>query len=267
MRTLIALIFLIFLSFLSPATPHIDYGFPVMPAATDATPRWPLVCDVGLANTFQFVWLAEPGSVVDRAAVEARLRKVAEEVNWLFWRASEGATEARVPAWKVTGDCRLDVRWGDAVAGGTLPPRHGETKTILVEPALDYCGYAFLADDDRPGAENWHNQSSFLAVARHCLGAVVVVHEMLHSMGAVQLGAPQGDGDWHGTEYDVMGRAGVTATAVCRMRGEIDCGRDDYFSLTPTGYLAERWNVANSVFLVRVQKVTVWLPVAMVGGE
>lgn len=215
-------------------------------------------------NTFQFAWVAAPGEVTDRAAVEARLRDLAEQVNWLFWRDSDSATEARLPAWKLTADCRLDVRFGDAVGGGSVPPV-GWVKTILVEPATDYCGYAFLAEDDRPGADNVHNGPSFAAVARSCLVAPVVAHEMLHMMGAVQPGAPHGGTGFHGTAYDIMREGGRGPDGRCRA-DEVDCGHDDYFSLQPSGYLAEHWNSADSVFLVRVQRWVVWVPVGGVGA-
>lgn len=42
----------------------------------------------------------------------------------------------------------------------------------------------------------------------------------------------------------------------------IDCGNDDYFSLSPGDRFTGRWNSADSVFLVRVEKQTTWVPIA-----
>lgn len=245
----------------APTSPHIDDALPVTPAATEVQRRWPLVCDPTLRNVVQFRWVAAEGEVTGREAVEAQLRNIAEQVNWLFWRDSDSYTEARLPAWKITPDCRLDVRFDDTSTGGTVPPLGG-TKLIQIEPDDSYCGYAFLGEDDRPGADNIHNGSSFVAVARRCLSAYVVAHELLHSMGAVQPSAPHGLADFHSGEFDIMGRPEVDR---CGVHDMIDCGRDDYFSLRPRGYLAERWNVANSVFLIRVGRVTVWVPLAFGG--
>lgn len=257
MRTLI-LAFTLFL-FSVQEIQHVDPMLPVVPAAAAAGMRWPLVCDTGRMNTFQFLWVAAPGEVVERAAVEARLRDVAEQVNWLFWRDSDSVVEARLPAWKVTADCRLDVRWGDEPTGGTVPTP-GQTKLLQIEPADDFCGYAYLAPDDRPGAENIHNRSSFAVVARRCLSAYGIAHEMLHMIGAVQPSAPHGTEDFHSTEFDIMGRP---SEGRCAIHDKIDCGNDDYFSLIPSGYLAEHWNSADSVFLLRERRHLVWVPIGI----
>lgn len=250
---------LLFLMIPSMPSPHIDPVPPMLSATTDALPHWPLVCDHALPNAFQFAWAAAPGEGVDRVAVEARLREVAEQVNWLFWRDSDSAVEARLPAWKVTADCRLDVRWGDGPTGGTVPTP-GQTKLLQIEPADDFCGYAYLAPDDRPGAENIHNRSSFAAVARRCLSAYVITHEMLHMIGAVQPSAPHGTEDFHSTEFDIMGRP---SEGRCAIHDKIDCGNDDYFSLIPSGYLGEHWNSADSVFLLRERRHLVWVPIGI----
>lgn len=256
MRTLLlSIVLLVF----APTSPHIDDALPVTPAATEVQRRWPLVCDPLLRNTVQFRWVAADGEVTDQAAVEARLRNIAQQVNWLFWRDSDSFTEARLPAWKVTPDCRLDVAFDDVTLGGSVPPI-GETKLIQIEPDDSYCGYAYLAPDDRPGPDNAHNQSSFVAVSRRCLSAYVVAHEFLHSIGAVQPTAPHGTVDFHSTQFDIMGKPSSDS---CVIHDKIDCGNDDYFSLSPVGYLAEHWNSADSVFLARVWKQTTWVPIAM----
>jgi hypothetical protein len=254
MRTLITLIFL---SFLSPATPHIDRDFPVMPATTAATPRWPLVCEPTLRDTVQFQWVAKTGETPDRAAITRQLTDIARQVNWLFWRDSDSFTEARLPAWKVTADCSLDVRFEDAPAAGTIPAAGG-VKLIQIEPDDSYCGYAFLAPDDRPGPDNVHNGSGFAAVARRCLSAYVVTHELLHLLGAVQPGAPHGTEDFHTTQFDIMG---TISADNCGIYDKIDCGNDDYFSLSPGDRFTNRWNSADSIFLVSVPKHLAWLPI------
>lgn len=219
--------------------------------------RIPVICDPTLTSTIQFIWVTLPGEATDRDAVERQLHEIAEQVNWKFWRDSDRVDLVRLPAWKVTPDCRLDVRFdGAPVWGGTIPAA-GQTKLIQVDTDVTRCGWAFVFDDDRPTPDNVHNQGSFMVATRVCLNAYVVAHEFLHSIGAVQMGAPHSDGGFHSSEFDIMGRPAFNR---CGVHDMIDCGHDDYFSLQPTGYLAEHWNSADSVFLVDVPRVTVWLP-------
>jgi len=231
---------------------------PVSPAADDADLRIPVICDPTLVNTIQFVWVTLPGETPDHAVIERQLNEVAEQVNGLFWRDSDRADLVRLPAWKVLPDCTLDVLWdGVPMPGGTIP-RAEQTKLIQVDTDVTRCGYAFVWDDDRPTPDNVHNQGSFMVATRRCLNAYVVAHEFLHSIGAVQLSAPHSDGGFHSSEFDVMGRPAFNR---CGVHDMIDCEHDDYFSLRPTDYLAEHWNSADSVFLVDVPRVVVWLPV------
>ncbi len=261
MRTLS--IILAFALFVAPTPPHIDPVPPVLPAATTVQRRWPLVCDPDAINVVQFRWVATDGEATDRDAIEQQLRGIAQQVNWLFWRDADSHTEARLPAWKVTADCRLDVRFDGGLVGGTIP-QPGAVKLIQIEPDDSYCGFAFLTTDDRPGADNAHNQSSFAAVSRRCLSAYVVAHEFLHSIGAVQPSAPHGMADFHSSEFDIMGAPEYDR---CGIHDKIDCNNDDYFSLLPGDQFAGRWNSANSIFLVSVPKTMVWAPLHMRAGE
>lgn len=242
--------------------PHIDYDQPVQAASASAPHRWPLLCDSG-PNTVQFIWTVAPGETLNMDVADSMLSDVAEQVNAMFWVDSDSAAAARLPAWKMTADCRLDIKIDvapGAVAaspGGTIPPI-GATKYMRVADDKDYCGYAFVFDDTRPGPENVHNGDGYAAVARHCLNARVVAHELLHMIGAIQLDAPHSDGGYHGNEFDVMGYP--SRSLRCKNPKLIDCGHDDYFSLQPSGYLAEHWNSADSMFLVRVRRWTLWLP-------
>lgn len=213
-------------------------------------------------NAFQFAWRMASDEVVDPLAVEAELRAVAGGVNYLFWRDSEDGRAPLLPAWRVDEDCRLAVLFlGPAEELPRLA--HTNTKLIVVEDARDYCGKAIVHVDERAAPDNGNNNSSFLWVARACLNAVVVAHEMLHSMGAVQLGAPGSDGNWHtGTALDVMSSHSVWRCGLI----VIDCGRDDYFSERPQGYLLDHWNSADSVYLVRVPRRLTFVPIYLVDG-
>jgi|LakMenE01Jun11ns_1017448.scaffolds.fasta_scaffold9758562_2 hypothetical protein len=240
---------------------HINRGAPVLTAAAFVY-RWPLVCDPALPNKVQFRWIANAGEAVNQREVEDRLRAIAEQVNWLFWRDSDSHTEARLPAWAVTADCKLDILYGDAPIIGSTIPDIGSTKLIEISPQDDsyYCGWATIREDSRPGPENENNLPSFATAIRRCLGYHTVAHEFLHSIGAVQMTAPHSDGRFHSRQLDIMGMRNAD---FCGDYSTIDCGNDDYFSLTPGDRFTDRWNSADSIFLVSVPKHLVMAPLHM----
>ena len=226
-------------------------------ASVDA-PRLSLDCAPGPA-TFQFIWRAVDGETVDQAAVQARLTAIAEQVNYMFWLDSNSETEYRLPAWQMTADCELDILYISHDAAIEPPPPEERRKQIIIEESVRYCGFALLFGDEEPGPENRNNLSTPMWVVRGCLSPYVVLHEMLHSMGAVQLGAPNSDGDFHTLDFgDVMARP---QNHKCDRYDIIDCNKDDYWSLSPASgsYLAERWNSANSLYLISRPKYRVIL--------
>jgi hypothetical protein len=85
------------------------------------------------------------------------------------------------------------------------------------------------------------------------------LHEIFHTLGAVQPDTPHHSAARHCTDevdvmcYDDDASGPVTMTTVCPPEHEVllDCGHDDYFSTDPpTGsYLAGHWNTAGSSFL------------------
>jgi hypothetical protein len=85
--------------------------------------------------------------------------------------------------------------------------------------------------------------------------ASVEVHELFHTLGAVQLSAPHSDGGGHCTDTpSVMcaTRGGKPAVRACASRPVevLDCGMDDYWNPAPPSgsYLAGADNIATSVF-------------------
>ena len=94
--------------------------------------------------------------------------------------------------------------------------------------------------------------------------ASVALHELTHTLGAVQNGAPHSSKAGHCTdEWDIMCYAdgsptnplngsGLTLACAGSPSAEVyDCGGDDYFNVSPTpgSWLAGHWNVAFSPFL------------------
>jgi hypothetical protein len=142
--------------------------------------------------------------------------------------------------------------------------------------------YAGSASAERPDAANPHNNGNLFAVLfyRDIAPPTVtangwwptgMLHEMTHTMGAVQWSAPhttQPPGGTSGTYghcwdgLDIMcyadgpAMAHAYSTSVCAalpgaMDQTYDCNQDDYFNPSPVAgsYLATHWDVYNNLFL------------------
>ena len=104
-------------------------------------------------------------------------------------------------------------------------------------------------------ATNTNNSTTGIAsVDRSAFDSVrCAAHELMHVLGAVQAGAPNGSGGHTTDGYDAMS-ATVNDPNKCASPHtyRYDCGHDDYYSAgdPPAGnYLAANWNTANSGFL------------------
>ena len=112
----------------------------------------------------------------------------------------------------------------------------------------------------RPGADN-PNEGNVRSVARldsSCWDLVDgsdVVHELLHTLGAVQASAPYADGDGHCTVPGDVMCAGLMVHSVASCSSAtvalLDCTGLMYYNPHPLkgSYLASHWNIASSHFL------------------
>ena len=101
---------------------------------------------------------------------------------------------------------------------------------------------------------NWQNGKP-ACWGSGAMGALVEVHEVLHTLGAVSVTSPNSNGLGHcRDELDIMcySEGGVKTVPRCAVLVELlDCGSDDYFNARPPlgSYLSLNWNTANSRYL------------------
>lgn len=130
------------------------------------------------------------------------------------------------------------------------------------------CGVGFgNGGNDDP---SWYNLYNFgphyAAIGTDCWGWSPTLHELLHTLGAVQANAPHGTENGHcWDDEDVMcyddgslPKGGLSLRCPEDKGDEwamnqIDCNGDDYFNTRPKrgSYLATHWNVADSAYLYK----------------
>lgn len=99
------------------------------------------------------------------------------------------------------------------------------------------------------------------ATAMYAL-ARVMVHEALHTLGAVSASAPNGNASRHSNQTNDIMSVGIGADCdgpFGATLDQIDCGGEDYFNPNPApgSWLANHWNIANSVFLCPISRCAV----------
>jgi hypothetical protein len=166
-----------------------------------------------------------------------------------------------------------------------LPDRRGVNYLIFVDfasPVLSAAAGSW-AQDDSPWATNAANVGARSRYAYLVGGgddffgseqlasqyADQVLHEVLHTLGAVQPSAPHFSGGAHCYEiYDVMCYTPKDGTPDVFLRNceiigaapnpgkPLDCGTDDYFNRSPApgSYLAAHWNLYDSGFLCTLSR-------------
>ena len=125
------------------------------------------------------------------------------------------------------------------------------------------CGWASLLPDTTPDQTNKNNGSApfYARVDSSCWG-LAEGHELMHTLGAVQQGAPHASADGHCWDepdnmcYDdeTYGPREVVTRCPGRSNWLFDCNHDDYFyagAPPPSNWLATHWNVWTSQWLLR----------------
>ena len=138
-----------------------------------------------------------------------------------------------------------------------------DRKYLVWTDATVLCGIAGVFPDPRPGQENRNNANlaMFARIDAACWN-YAEGHELMHSLGAVQWGAPHATPNGHCFDgpddlcYDDDGTGPVTMVSACPGRDAtlFDCNHDDYFyagAPPAANWLATHWNTWNSRWVVR----------------
>lgn len=121
-------------------------------------------------------------------------------------------------------------------------------------------GTGTVEHDDSPGQQNANNTGPAYSITRG-FSWWILMHELGHNLGAVQLSAPHSTGAWHAYDAsDVMTyndggpyfqNGGQIENNCSSSENMWDCQDNDYSSPAPPSgnYLATHWNLRDSNFL------------------
>ncbi|MET7425017.1 RICIN domain-containing protein [Dactylosporangium sp. NPDC005555] len=204
-------------------------------------------------------------------------RQIGEGVDVIYnesARETGGERHVRFVTENVNGQCRpvvRNVRVADSALGEfgasvnavrALGYNRTDRKYMMLTDAGVYCGIGGFAGDTRKSDDNRSNFGPEYGRSDNgCWNAAVASHELGHNLGAVNNNAPNASGGAHCTdEYDVMCYSDdpfhPPMRYVCGDRNHenrLDCNHDDYYSTAPApgSYLANNFNVADNLFLIR----------------
>jgi hypothetical protein len=131
-------------------------------------------------------------------------------------------------------------------------------KYLLLADSDAFCGIGSFQGGDAPNTTVHDTSPGYARVDTPCWDAGTMLHELSHTLGAVQYSAPHTSNGAHCIdEWDVMCYSDYPdkpkMQILCedgRQDFRLDCGNDDYFAANPApgSYLANHWNMARSIF-------------------
>ncbi|WP_137121148.1 hypothetical protein [Segeticoccus rhizosphaerae] len=249
---------------------------------------------------FQAIYATAKGYPDRYRTVAPRIRQWIGEASTEVWFASAGRSYGQRMRWvtsePASGRCVVSVRkvvvpasayagparlWAHLRRLGYTSPRRHYVVWAETPPRQRVCGLGetFLDDTPRP-ADNWHNRMALFAWLTPPCWEGGLLHEALHTLGAVQPGAPYASAHGHCRDTaDIMCYQDASGTRLVRrcavplrlrqpFAGMVDCGRDTYYNVSPRkgSYLARHWNVARSPFLQRTGPAPLGPRVASASG-
>lgn len=234
------------------------------PVVADAPERAPVCAD----SDNQRVLYGRPLTRPDRLATTRPL------IETLLWQANARIDAAARESGAVHADLRIEcdqdgaprvdafvnlgsASFADVVDAARLAGATRQDSDYVIfydDPSPGICGMASYHEDDRLASDNASNSGGGYAVVyADCWESSTVLHEIAHTLGAVQPAAPNstGSGGHCRDEWDVMcyddGADARGMVETCVDHEAFDCGYDDYFDASPEvgEYLASHWNLGS----------------------
>lgn len=234
----------------------------------------------------QVMYLREVDQPDRYAEVLPILRNEMRYIDSAFALASMETGGGRRVRWVTTGSCTLSVL-NVVLPDGAITGTFDKTEDALKAAGYLKANRKYLGFADVPiggmgrstcGAAAWYSDSrpvdnlndgrypQFSRVDLDCWVTTpgykaTPLHELLHTLGALQPDAPNSEGTPHcsdGGEVMCSHTSEFEVRAVCLDTPyDIDCNNDDYFNTHPApgSYLDTHWNVANSPFLEVVPRL------------
>jgi hypothetical protein len=232
----------------------------------------PCLGDGTLGNRIQVLYARSP-TVPDRyASFLPAFRQWAAEVDQAVWLSAGETGGGRHLRLVTDNTCQLQVAQALLTPAGEASfdqmrtelqglgyNRSDRKYLVWVDAAVGICGLGEVYDDQRPTTDNWNNAGPMYARVDAPCWHYAELHEIFHTLGAVQPDTPHHSAARHCTDeadvmcYDDDASGPVVMSTPCPPEHEalLDCGHDDYFSTNPPAgnYLASHWNTATSSFL------------------
>ncbi len=255
---------------------EVDAASDGTPAQTTEAPKASCLGDGSDGKRFQLVY-ARRSNVTDRySATATEMRSWAATIDQTLQASAAKTGGDRQARWVTDRTCNATVltitvantittfpQLVDALEAQNLTSK--QRKYLVAWDDSDttdaFCGLGQSMPDNTAGPTNANETQPigpmFAAVQPTCWTGAVAAHEVMHTLGAVQAGAPHATRYGHCTdESDLLcyvDGAGTVTTQVCPVSQEslYDCNNDDYFNTNPpTGnYLKTHWNPATSGWL------------------
>ena len=249
----------------APPVRALDASVPVPSAAT----RVACIGDGTSGPRVQVVYARTESSPDRLPAVAPLLRQYAADADDAINRSAGQRGEGRRIRF-VTRDCEVDVlavalpdgaeesfatmRAAMQAKGVADPQRK---YLVFMDAAVGLCGLGEVYPDERTDSGNRNNLGAMYTRIDTSCWSHAATHELLHTLGGVQAGAPNTTGIGHCTdEKDVMCYvdAPTTTTFVAcagTVETQVDCNHDDYFNPKPAegSYLDTHWNTADNQYL------------------
>ena len=204
------------------------------------------------------------------SALLPTFRRLASEMDMILDQSAEKTGGSLRIRFATNASCQVDIP-SEAVQAGHMSTFGGvvselkdrgygapNRKYLLLADTDAFCGIGSFQKDDKADATVHDTSLGYARIDTPCWDAGTMLHELSHTLGAVQYSAPHTSLGAHCIdEWDVMCYSDSPyhpkMQTLCkdgRQDFRLDCNNDDYFAVNPEpgSYLDTHWNMARSAF-------------------